>query len=135
PVDHPDCATIEECKQLGDRYLDALSGYIDIDEEPHIFIENRSRTDYIAYRVDDELKLSGPEHENALPVGTEEEFREIWTGSRPSFRRTASPRSPVSACSRTARATRSPTSISGPAARRSASTSGTTPAGPPSTAR
>src|SRR5699024_443089 len=78
PVDHPDCATIEECKQLGDRYLDALSGYIDIDEEPHISIANRSRTDYIAYRVDDDLKLSGPEHENALPVGTEEEFREIW---------------------------------------------------------
>src|SRR5699024_6758086 len=107
----------------------------DIDEEPHIFIENRSRTDYIAYRVDDELKLSGPEHENALPVGTEEEFREIWDRFTAIIPPDPSPRSPVSACSRTARATRSPTSISGPAARRSASTSGTTPAGPPSTAR
>ncbi|WP_017548078.1 hypothetical protein [Salinicoccus carnicancri] len=78
PVEHADCATIEECKETGDRYLDDLSEYIDIDEEPHIFIENRSRTDYITYRVDDELRLADPAHENTLPVGTEEEFREIW---------------------------------------------------------
>ena len=78
PVDHAECTTIEECKELGDRYLDALKEYIDIDEEPHIFIENRSRTDYITYTVDDELNLTDPVHENSLPVGTGEEFREIW---------------------------------------------------------
>lgn len=78
PVDHGGCATVEECRDLGDRYLRELGEYVDIQDEPHVFIENRNRYDYITYAVDDDFELVNAEHENELPIGTEEEFMEIW---------------------------------------------------------
>ncbi len=78
PVDHADCGTIEACRALGDEYLDALGDYVDIQDEPHVFIENRTRHDYITYEIDDGFGLTRAEHENPLPVGSEAEFKEIW---------------------------------------------------------
>lgn len=76
-VDHADCATVEECKDLGDEYLAELEQYIDIQDEPDIFIENRSRNNLITYDVED-FELTNPEYHNELPIGTEAEFTEIW---------------------------------------------------------
>lgn len=78
PVDHADCSTVEECRDLGDQYLTELGEYVDIQDEPHVFIENRSRYDFITYQVDDSLELTEPERENELPIGSEAEFKEIW---------------------------------------------------------
>lgn len=77
-VDHADCSTVEGCRSLGDRYLKALGEYVDIQDEPHVYIENRSRFDYITYAVGDGLTLNDPEYENELPMGSEAQFTEIW---------------------------------------------------------
>ncbi|WP_411843682.1 hypothetical protein [Salinicoccus sp. HZC-1] len=78
PVDHDSCSTIEECKNLGDRYLGELAEYVDIQDEPHVFIENRSRFDYITYQVGGDFQLTDPDYQADLPIGTEAEFMGIW---------------------------------------------------------
>ncbi|WP_020007723.1 hypothetical protein [Salinicoccus albus] len=76
-VDHEDCGTVQECKDLGDQYLAELDQYIDIQDEPDVFIENRTRNNLITYEVEN-FELTDPEYHNELPVGTEAEFVEIW---------------------------------------------------------
>jgi hypothetical protein len=77
-VDHADCSTVAECRDLGDDHLAALGAYIDIRESPHMFVENRSRIHYITYTVEDFTLAGSTEHE-ALPLGSREEFEAIWT--------------------------------------------------------
>lgn len=79
PVDDEACSTVGECRELGDEYLDEINEYIDIQDEPHVFFENRTRTTFIDYEVDDEMNLTDQTEENPLPVGSEEEFEEIWS--------------------------------------------------------
>ncbi|MCG1009989.1 hypothetical protein J4760_08150 [Salinicoccus sp. ID82-1] len=76
-VDHADCSTIGECRELGDDHLEALRTYIDIDDAPHLFVENRTQTEYITYTVRD-FALTDAEVHTPLPVGSEEEYAEIW---------------------------------------------------------
>lgn len=77
PVEHEECGTVETCKELGDNYLNELREYVDLQDEPHIFFENRSRTTYINYEIED-YEIIGSETENALPFGTEAAFKNMW---------------------------------------------------------
>lgn len=77
-VDMAACDTVGECRELGDNYLEELEEYIDILDEPHVFFENRTRMTYIDYAIDEDLNIAGSEYINDLPVGSEEEFMEIW---------------------------------------------------------
>ncbi|MEZ2457777.1 hypothetical protein ACBR55_04175 [Salinicoccus roseus] len=77
-VDHADCSTVADCRELGDDHLAALGTYIDIRESPHMFVENRSRIHYITYTVEDFMLAGSTEHE-PLPLGSREEFEAIWT--------------------------------------------------------
>lgn len=76
-VEHDDCDTVETCTALGDRYLSELKEYVDLQDEPHIFFENRTRTTYIDYQIKD-FKIADKEVENSLPLGDEETFMSIW---------------------------------------------------------
>lgn len=119
PVNDGECDTVKTCRELGDQYLDELHDYIDILDEPHVFFENRTQTNYVDYTVDENFNLSEkieyseeetlpsesssvePEEEETstsdqieyeeepidiaqaeeteLPVGTEDEFKDIWS--------------------------------------------------------
>ncbi|GAB3063445.1 hypothetical protein ACFOU0_11330 [Salinicoccus sesuvii] len=76
-VDHESCATIMECRTLGDDYLETLNTYIDIQDAPHLFVENRTRTQYITYTVDDFVLVDAKEHA-PLPIGSVDEYEAIW---------------------------------------------------------
>ena len=78
PVESDECSTVGKCRALGDAYLSELEEYIDIMDEPHMFIENRTRTNYIDYEIDASLNLGEADEENPLPVGSKESFEEIW---------------------------------------------------------
>lgn len=58
PVEHAECATVEECTEIGDGYLAELEDHMDISQEPYIFFENRPRRTYQDYDVNDGLTLS-----------------------------------------------------------------------------
>lgn len=77
PVEYAECKTVETCAELGDNYLNKLREYVDLQDEPHIFFENRSRTTYINYEIED-YEITGSETENALPFGTEAAFTDMW---------------------------------------------------------
>lgn len=76
-VDHAECQTVEECTELGDQYLSELKEYVDLQDEPHIFFENRSRTTFINYSVKD-YELAEREAVNPLPVDEEKNFIRMW---------------------------------------------------------
>ncbi|MFC3420090.1 hypothetical protein ACFOLA_11420 [Salinicoccus hispanicus] len=76
-VDHADCSTIAECRALGDDHLEALHAYMDIQDAPHLFVENRTRTAYITYTIRD-YALTDPEVHRELPVGSQAEYEEVW---------------------------------------------------------
>lgn len=76
-VDHEACSTIAECRALGDDYLDTLRGYINIQDAPHLFVENRTRTQYITYAVDDFALVDADVHA-PLPIGSQDEYEAIW---------------------------------------------------------
>src|SRR5699024_3143483 len=50
-VEHNDSDTVETCAVLGDEYLKELKTYVDLQDEPHIFFENRTRTTFINYEI------------------------------------------------------------------------------------
>lgn len=77
PVDHPECNTVETCMEVGDEYLAELGQYVDLHDEPHIYFENRSRTNFIDYDVQN-FELTEREVQNELPAGKEETYTEIW---------------------------------------------------------
>lgn len=76
-VVHDDCTTVETCRTLGDYYLSELREYVDLQDEPHIFFENRTRTTFINYEIED-FEIIGSDEENPLPVGDEETFTSMW---------------------------------------------------------
>lgn len=77
PVEHAECQTVETCAALGDNYLNELREYVDLQDEPHIFFENRSRTTYVNYKIED-YEIADSEVENELPFGTEDAFTSMW---------------------------------------------------------
>ena len=76
-VEHNDCDTVETCAVLGDEYLKELKTYVDLQDEPHIFFENRTRTTFINYEIN-KFEIAGSEQENPLPFGKEETFTAMW---------------------------------------------------------
>ena len=76
-VAHQECSTVETCAELGDEYLKELKTYVNLQDEPHIFFENRTRTTFINYEIED-YELAGSEMENPLPFGEEETFTAMW---------------------------------------------------------
>lgn len=76
-VVHDDCSTVETCADLGDRYLSDLREYVDLQDEPHIFFENRTRTTFINYEIED-FEITGSDVKNPLPFGDEETFKSMW---------------------------------------------------------
>ncbi|MGO1923685.1 MAG: hypothetical protein ACTH14_07655, partial [Jeotgalicoccus sp.] len=76
-VVHDDCSTVETCAELGDRYLSELREYVDLQDEPHIFFENRTRTTFINYEIAN-FEIIGSDEENPLPFGDEESFKSMW---------------------------------------------------------
>lgn len=77
-VEHSECGTVGECRALGDSYLQELEDYINILDEPHVFFENRTRTTFVDYSVDDDLNLDTRTESNPIPVGSESDYTEIW---------------------------------------------------------
>ncbi len=76
-VVHDDCSTVETCRNLGDRYLSELREYVDLQDEPHIFFENRTRTTFINYEIED-FEIIGRDEKNPLPFSDEESFKSMW---------------------------------------------------------
>ena len=76
-VVHADCDTVKTCAELGDEYLKELREYVNLQDEPHIFFENRTRTTYINYEINN-FELAGSQIENPLPFGDEDTFKAMW---------------------------------------------------------
>lgn len=76
-VVHEECSTVKTCADLGDRYLKELREYVDLQDEPHIFFENRTRTTFINYKIED-FEITGSNEKNPLPFGDEETFKSMW---------------------------------------------------------
>lgn len=76
-VVHEDCSTVETCAVLGDHYLSELKKYVDLQDEPHIFFENRTRTTYINYEIED-FEIIASDEINPLKFGDEETFKSMW---------------------------------------------------------
>ncbi|HBV23120.1 MAG TPA: hypothetical protein DEB42_04965 [Jeotgalicoccus sp.] len=76
-VMHDDCSTVETCTNLGDSYLSDLREYVDLQDEPHIFFENRTRTTFVNYEIED-FEITGSDVKNPLPFGDEETFKSMW---------------------------------------------------------
>ena len=76
-VNHDDCNSVETCTDLGDRYLSELREYVDLQDEPHIFFENRTRTTFINYEIED-FEIIGSDVKNPLPFSNEETFKSMW---------------------------------------------------------
>ncbi|CDZ99225.1 hypothetical protein BN1048_00352 [Jeotgalicoccus saudimassiliensis] len=85
-VMHDDCDTVKTCAALGDEYLEELKSYVDLQDEPYIFFENRTRTTFINYEISD-FNITGSEKVNPLPFGKEEMFTEMWDAFRYVFPR------------------------------------------------
>ena len=76
---HSECETIKECAELGNQLINEIEDYINLMNDPYVFHENRSTTNYRTYEIDKNGMPHSPIEHNPLPFGDEEEFLAIWT--------------------------------------------------------